>query len=185
MTVEGAIDAIVLQEFRLRSAATTAQAARIVAGSAKGRRATVPLLTSIDDPRDVAIVTAMHAGDPPEDAGRTTLGPLVVSWEPLQRFTPRITERSSSIPSYYRLAVTGSGINNADPDPGAVTSDDPPDGGSAAPLDLLWIGIPVGTHAGLLVLTGSDEDERATRPDPRDWPLPLSTYLGVRIYAGR
>ena len=185
MTIEGAIDAIVLQEFRLRSSADAAQAARIVAGSARGQRAMVPLLTSIDDPCDVAIVTAMHVGDPLEDVGRATLGPLVASWEVPQRFTPRITERSSSLPSYYRLAVTGSGINKADPAPAAVTPDDAPESGSTAPLDLLWIGTPVGTHAGLLVLTGSDEDERATRPDPRDWPLPLSTCLGVRIYAGR
>lgn len=185
MTIEGAIDAIVLQEFRLRSSADAAQAARIVARAAEGRRATVPLLTSIDDPCDVAIVTAMHAGDPLEDVGRTTLGPLVASWEVPQRFTPRITERSSSLPSYYRLAVTGSGINNVDPAVAAVDSGDPPDSGSTTELDLLWIGTPVGTHAGLLVLTGSDEDEGAIRPDPRDWPLPLSSSLGVRIYAGR
>jgi hypothetical protein len=46
----------------------------------------------------------------------------------------------------------------------------------------MWVGAPVGTHAGLLVLLGSYDDPKTERPDPRQWPLPLGRYLGVRIY---
>jgi hypothetical protein len=33
-----------------------------------------------------------------------------------------------------------------------------------------------------MVLLGSYDDGEAGRPDPREWPLPLSRYLRVRIY---
>ena len=54
--------------------------------------------------------------------------------------------------------------------------------GSQTP-GLLWIGSPVGTHAGLLVLLGGRDDQ--PRPDAADWPLPMSRALGVRIYDNR
>lgn len=187
MTTADAIETIVLQEFRLRAADTSGEAARIVAAFPNGTRPGVPLLTSIDDERDVAMVRAVHAGQEPEadPAQRETLDRLVASWQPVQRYTPRITEGSTSPPSYYRLAVTGSGINNAEPDPVTKISEGVPEDSTSTRLGLLWIGVPLGSYAGLLILTGGDEDAHTSRPDPRDWPLPLSGPLGVRIYAGR
>jgi hypothetical protein len=46
-------------------------------------------------------------------------------------------------------------------------------------------GSPLGPSAGLLILLGNDDDRHTIRPDPRDWPLPLSSDLGVRIYESR
>ena len=187
MTVDDAIGTIVLQEFRLRAADTSGEAARIVAAFPNGTGPGVPLLTSIDDACDVAVVRAVHSGERAgtDPAQRGMLDRLVASWRPPQRFTPRISERSTRPPSYYRLAVTGSGINGAEPDQRAATLDDAAEAGPSTPLDLLWIGVPIGTYAGLLILIGNKDEARASRPDPRDWPLPLSGSLGVRIYAGR
>ena len=187
MTTADAIETIVLQEFRLRAADTSGEAARIVAAFPNGTGPGVPLLTSIDDERDVAIVRAVHAGQEPDEdpAQRETLDRLVASWQPVQRYAPRIAEGSTSPPSYYRLAVTGSGINNAEPDPVTKISERMVDNATSTPLGLLWIGVPLGSYAGLLILTGGGDDAHTSRPDPRDWPLPLSSYLGVRIYAGR
>lgn len=181
MTTNSGINALVLKEFRLHSADTTDEAARIVAAFSDGIEPPVPLLTSIDDQRDVAIVRALHAGEKPEDDSRqrAALDPLVASWQPVRRYVPRITERSQSPPSRYRLAVTESGINNAEPPvPTSRRSAVP---ATSTPLGLLWIGLPVGTYAGLLTLLGSDESDTVTSR-ARDWPRPLNRYLGVRIY---
>ena len=181
MSQKDPINALVLQEFRLHDAETGRAAARIVAGFAGGIEAAVPLLTSIDDQRDVAIVRAVHASEGTEDhqKERAALAPLVSSWQPLKQYGPRIAERSDSPPTYYRLAVTESGINNAGPERFAATPVEPSSDGSFSHLALLWVGAPLDTHAGLLTLLGSDDSER---PDAREWPLPLSRYLGVRIY---
>lgn len=185
MSTDGRINALVLQEFRLRDPDTSGAAARIVAAFAGGIEPAVPLLTSIDDRHDVATVRALHEGEGTDaDPGqRAALDPLVASWQPPKQYGPRITERSESPPSYYRLAVTESGINNGkDPLP------TPPQGSqeaSSTRLGLLWIGRPLDTYAGLLTLVGSDGDRSTLRPDPGDWPLPMSRYLGVRIYESR
>jgi len=181
MTTDSGIDVLVLEEFRLHRADTNGEAARIVAALSDGIEPPVPLLTSIDDERDVAIVRALHAGEKAEDDSRqrVALDPLVASWQPVRRYVPRITERSQSPPSHYRLAVTESGINNAEsPPPASRRSAEP---GASVPLGLLWIGLPVGTYAGLLTLLGSDESETVTS-HARDWRRPLNRYLGVRIY---
>lgn len=181
------INALVLQEFRLRAADTAGDAARIVAAFSGGIEPAVPLLTSIDDQRDVAIVRAVHAGEQPEgDPGqRAALDPLVASWQPVKQYGPRIAEHSESPSSYYRLAVTESGINNAESQPLPVAAPAKPRDGTATRLGLLWIGLPVGTYAGLLALVGSDDDRVTIRSEARDWPLPLSRELGVRIYESR
>lgn len=186
MTIDDAIGTIVLQEFRLHAADTTGEAARIVASFPNGAGPGVPLLTSIDDKRDVAIVRAIHAGEKAgtEPARRGELDQLVASWQPPQRYAPRISERSTRPPASYRLAVTESGINGAVPDPLAAVSDHDAVGGTSTALDLLWVGVPIGTYAGLLILVGNEGDTDRTRPDPRAWPLPLSSFLGVRIYSG-
>ena len=180
MSQKDPIHALVLQEFRLRDADTGSVAAHIVAGFAGGIEAAVPLLTSIDDQRDVAIVRAVHAGEPtdPDPQERAALAPLVSSWQPVREYSPRIAEGTDSPPTYYRLAVTESGINNAEERLPATTPAPAPEGNFRT-LALLWIGAPVGTYAGLLTLLGSDE---VARPDASDWPLPLSRSLGVRIY---
>jgi hypothetical protein len=184
MSKRDQITSLVLQEFRLHAADTSGAAARIVAGFPGGLEASVPLLTSIDDQRDVATVRGLHAGEGTEadPAQRDLLDPLVASWRPLKHYTPRITERSESPSSYYRLAVTESGINNAESDAlapgGAATAE----AGSASPLGLLWIGLPLATYAGLMILLGHREDRDTDTADAKDWPLPLSTPLGVRIY---
>ncbi len=185
MTTEAGIHTIVVQELRLRDGADAGEAARIVAAAPSGRGTAVPMLTSIDDERDVVVVRAVHAGETPESdtAQRSPLDRLAASWQPAQRYLPRITERSATEPSHFRLAVTGSGITNG-ADPVAPAPDGIPDTSTRTKLDLLWVGVPLGSYGGLLVLLGSD-DEAVARPDPREWPLPLSRSLGVRIYDSR
>jgi hypothetical protein len=177
------ITEFVVQEFRLHTADTADEAARIVAKFPDAIEPGVPLLRSIDDQRDVAIVGALHVGERfDEREQRAALGPLVASWRPVKRYGPRITESAESPPSSYRLAVTESGINGQVDDattaPGAVSHDDAP----TTQLGLMWVGAPIGTYAGLMVLLGSYDDDVTHRPDARDWPLTLSRQLQVRIY---
>src|SRR5881296_2740716 len=113
MATDNPIRVLVLEEFRLRAADVDGVAARIVAGSAHGIEPAIPLLTSIDDPRDVATLRALHAGEGTESdaAQHAALDPLVSSWGAPKHYGPRITERSQSPSSSFRLAVTESGIN--------------------------------------------------------------------------
>ncbi len=185
MTTDLDMHTIVVQELRLRDGADATEAAHIVAAARAGLGTAVPLLTSIDDERDVVVVRAVHEGETPESefAQRSPLDGLAASWQPAQRYTPRIAERSGAEPSHFRLAVTGSGINNA-VDPVGPVPDGIPHEPTRTRLDLLWVGVPLDTYGGLLVLIGSDGDE-VVRPEPREWPLPLSQSLGVRIYDSR
>jgi hypothetical protein len=178
------INTLVVQEFRLHSADTARDAAGIVAAFSRGIERVVPLLTSIDDNRDVATVRALHPGEGTEDnpAERLALDPLVASWQPPRHYGPRITQRSESPPSHYRLAVTESGINNSSSDAPAAGPRGGADVGGATPIGLLWIGSPLGTYAGLMVLVGDHDNQAGAMFAPRDWPLPLSRPLGVRIY---
>lgn len=184
MSTDDRINALVLQEFRLRNADDAGDAAGIVAGFSGGIESSVPLLTSIDDKRDVATVRALHAGEGTEGdpAQRDKLDRLVESWQPLKRYVPRIAERSESPPSSYRLAVTESGINNATTDALAARPRGVLEAGGATPVGLLWIGSPLGTYAGLMILVGDQNDPAGVTPEAGDWPLPLSRSLGVRIY---
>jgi hypothetical protein len=184
MSTDSHINTLLIQEFRLHSADTARDAAGIVAGFSGAIGPSVPLLTSIDDNRDVATVRALHPGEDPEGdpAERIALGPLVASWQPPRQYGPRITARSERAPSYYRLAVTESGINNAASDALATSPRGVSPAVDAKPLGLLWIGSPLGTYAGLMVLVGDHDDPAGSVFAPRDWPLPLSRPLGVRIY---
>lgn len=179
MTVNG-IERFVLQEFRLSKADTDGTVARIVRASRHGVEPPVPLLTSIADRRNVAMITALHTDEArvPDAAQRAALEPFVWRWRAPTEYSPRIGERSESPPSRFRLAVTESGIRDAaaDPVPSTETRD-----ASSTHVGLLWIGHPVGTHAGLLVLLGDDGPTGEAR-SAREWPLPLSGFLGVRIY---
>lgn len=176
-------EVLVLDEFRLHAADTDGGAARIVSAASKGSRDPVPLLTSIDDPRDVATLRAVTAGAPDSDGprGDRALGQLVATWQPVKRYRPRVAERSQGAPSSsFRLAVTESGINDDQVAlPGTRVGEPTP----GEPIALLLIGVPEGTHAGLLVLVGRDHAEPvAGGRDRTSWPLPLSRDLGVRVY---
>lgn len=176
------IDTLVLREFRLSAVDTDGTVARIVAATS-GCVPGVPLLTSIDDRHDVATVERTRAGDPsgPGDARHALLDPFVASWQRAKHYVPRIAEQSLSPPSHYRLAVTESGINDEEREPATPRPPrDVPDT-PAARLDLLWIGQPVGSYAGLLILLGNHREDPPT-DGARDWPLLMSRRLGVRIY---
>ena len=187
LVTDDPINAFVLQEFRLRDADAAGEVARIVAAFPGGIEPAVPLLQSIDDERNVATVRALHIGETAEGdpRRRAALDPLVASWQPLKKYGPRITERSERSPSHYRLAVTESGINNVAADRFEAIPRGLADVGTSTRLDLLWTGVPVGMYAGMLILLGDDDDRHTVRPDPHDWPLPLSSDLGVRIYESR
>lgn len=182
--IQGA-EIIVLDEFRLRAAdaETGGAAARRVSVASRGARDSVPLLTSIDDPRDVATVRAVQADTPAAvgPRGDAALRELVSDWQPAKRYRPRIAERSGASSS-FRLAVTESGIND---EPVAAPSASVGEPAAAEPVSLLVVGVPEDTHAGLLVLVGRDDAESAgERRDGSRWPLPLSRDLGVRVYEG-
>jgi hypothetical protein len=181
MQIHDRINTVVLQEFRLHQPDSAGEVARIVAAFAGGIERAVPLLTSIDDNHDVAIVRGLHAGEQSEadPSEHDALDPFVASWKPIRQYGPRITERSESPPTYYRLAVTESGISNT-PEPTEPRAAGATDASTSRRVGLLWIGLPVGTYAGLLTLLGTD-DETDGRSEPRGW-LPLSRSLGVRIY---
>jgi len=168
-----------LQELRLTAPDTDGTVARLIAGSYRAQDAAVPMLTSIDEQRDVAILRAVGE-DGAAEAARELLAPFVSTWQSPKRYRLRMAARSQSPPTYYRLAVTESGINDTQSDSLAPRS--PMAAGTPLHPDLLWIGSPVGTHAGLLVLLGGDDQPRA---DAADWPLPMSRALGVRIYDNR
>jgi hypothetical protein len=184
MTIDDPIRLLVLEEFRLHAADVDGSAARIVAATARGIEPPIPLLTSIDDSRDVATLRALHAGEPTgtDPVQHAALDAFVATWEAPKHYGPRIAERSQSPSSSFRLAVTESGINPSGEPPDAPGPGAPSDGSTSRPVGLVWIGTPVGTHAGLLVLLGSYDAPRAADRDPSRWPLPLSRSLGVRIY---
>jgi hypothetical protein len=185
MPTANPIRLFVLEEFRLRTADVDGAAARIVAQSRHGVEPVIPLLTSVDDRRDVATLRGLHAGESTEsDAEQhAALEPLVSSWAPPKHYGPRISERAQSPSSSYRRAVTESGINETGPPRLSLPETSAADETPSRPIGLLWVGAPVGTHAGLLVLLGSyDDDPRTAGGDSFGWPLPLSSDLGVRIY---
>jgi hypothetical protein len=183
MSIAERLQTLELQELRLVAPDTDGTFAGLVASSYGAGDSAVPLLTSIDEPRDVAIVRAFADDDAPENAQdpRAVLGPLVSEWQSPKRYRLRIAERSQSPPSYYRLAVTESGINDTRSDSLAPRATQA--GSSPSTAGLLWIGSPIGTYGGLLVLLGGHDDD--ARPDALEWPLSMSRPLGVRIYDNR
>lgn len=186
MPTDDPITVLVLQEFRLRAVDDAVAAALIVAASPPGIEPAIPLLTSIDDGRDVATLRALHAGETTEiDEGeRASLDHLVTSWAAPKEYGPRVNERSLSPPSSFRLAVTESGINAGVASP-THRDRSVENVATSLAIGLVLIGAPLGSHAGLLVLLGGYDDPRADRDDPSGWPLPLSRDLGVRIYENR
>src|SRR5512140_3639698 len=106
--IDDGIQTLVLQEFRLSAVDLDGAVSRIVAATAVGIEEAVPLLTSIDDQRDVAMVRALREGEPhePDATRRAALGPFVSIWQPERRYVARLAARSQSPPTHYRLAVT-------------------------------------------------------------------------------
>lgn len=186
MATSDPVTMLVLQEFRLQSADDALAAARIVAASAAGTEPAIPLLTSIEDRRNVATLRALRAGETtePDAVERAGLDQLVSRWAPPKQYEPRLMERSQSLPSSFRLAVTESGINAGGTRPLPDNEGAQHDTANRA-IGMVWIGAPVGTDAGLLVLLGGYDQPRAAGDDPSGWPLPLSRDLGVRIYENR
>lgn len=178
------VQTLVLEEFRLSAVDTDGAVARIVDAMPAGSGPTVPLLTSIDDQHDVAMIRALRDGEPDEAdvAQRAGLDRFVSSWQPTKHYVSRIAARSQSPPTHYRLAVTESGINDERRDPPSARAEVRAPNDASAPLDLLWIGRPPTSHAGLLILLGDHDDAETRRSDPQDWPLPMSRRFGVRIY---
>lgn len=174
-------EVLVLDEFRLRAAETHGAAAARVSATSGDARDPVPLLTSIDDPRDVAAFRSVGTGalDGDGPRGDEALEKLVAGWHPVRRYLARLAVRAPGPPpSSYRLAVTESGINDESVSPPSQRPDDPTPG---EPISLLVIGAPEGTHAGLLVLVGREDRD----DDRTSWPLPLSRDLGVRVYESK
>lgn len=178
-------DFLALQEFRLHAPDADGVVARMVATASRPSEGAVPLLTSVDDRRDVATLRAVSSVTPNVDPLREdrALGRLVATWQPVRRYLPRLAERSDGTASSFHLAVTESGINDEPVAPPSTWLGEISGESSGERIALLWIGSPEGTHAGLLVLVGRDEEVRlAGGPDHPSWPLPLSRDLGVRVY---
>lgn len=175
----------VLQEFRLCDGASRADADGILAAADPEG---LPLLTSIADDRDVASVRSSPSPETPDDPfDRASLRDLVVRWEAPRVYRRRISESALVAPAAYRLAVTESGINDGHRPLTPVTpaSRQPERNGreEPTPVALLWIGAPVGTHAGLLVLVG-EVGRSGIAQDPA-WPGDLGGKLGIRVYRGQ
>ncbi len=190
----------ILHELRLSTGddATRRRAAKCLAELPEARdEQRLPLFVSIDDRRDVACLR--HVGRLPSDdgdeAGRRLHEALTPEAEVFG--LPRYyTERAAmvgerAVQSYYRMAVTESGINEeaaartlADGPARAREGQAPPGPGAATAAGLLWIGTPMESAAGLLVVTGHPDATDYSDSDPTVWPLPTSRQLGVRIYEG-
>lgn len=183
MTVGDGKEIFVLDEFRLRTPDTDGATAALVRAGGFGESLDpIPLLTSIDDARDVANVRTVLVGEPEGigPRGDVALGPLVSGWKPVKRFVSRVAARTEGAPvTSFRLAVTESGINDEIVSPPARWPGQP---AASDPVSMLLIGVPVGTHAGLLVLVGRDAAQAAALRPPSGPPAPLASELGVRVY---
>ena len=174
---------LVLEEFRLHTADVDGEVARIVASSSSGIEPVIPLLTSVEDRRDVASIRGLHAGESAasDSAQRAALFPLVSSWVAPKYYEPRMAKRSTNPPSSFRLAVTDLGFNRPEDD---QTSPAPrADHASATRVvGLVWIGAPIDTEAGLVVLIGNYDETATAAVSGLAWPLAFGRELGVRIY---
>ncbi len=184
--IDARIQTLTVEEFRLTAVDTDGAVSRIVGAMPAGLDPAVPLLTSIDDPHDVAVVRALPGPEPDglDSSQRSRLDPFVASWRPAKHYVSQIAEGSQRRPTHYRLAVTESGINDEirDAPSPRVPNSAPIDG---PPIDLLWIGRPPTSHAGLMILLGDRDEARTPGSGARDWPVAMSRRFGVRIYDTR
>lgn len=155
----------------------------------------LPMLVSIDDHRDVACVRRVGAlpgsGDEAGARVRRALTPGAEGGAPPRYYDERAAVAGEGgARSYYRMAVTESGINEEAA--ASTLADAPAPAGAPAPprqddatgAALLWIGTPVASAPGLLVITGHHDATGYEDSEPGVWPLPTSRRLGVRIYEG-
>jgi len=182
---QGAITGFALYEFRLRNLADRAMAQQMLTDAGLDDRS-VPVLTRVDDPDSRAVICAYAAPDR-SDSERELLAVIdgISSGARCHYFRSRLAIAAPDAASHFRLAVTESGRNNAsasgtEPWVAADHRDR-----SDADSRLLWIGMPMDSSRGLLVLVGHELDDAfdAGR-ETASWPLPLSADLGVRIYTG-
>ena len=175
-----------LHEFMLPAGTDlpSADAALALAGDAEGGR--VPLLSAIDDPRRVAWVRACRSRAD-ANASRSVgdvAGPVAAG--PALLFAQRLALGTPDAASYFRLAVAPAGRNTRDgPLRAPETSGERDRGAPDRTTGLLWIGTPLDSPHGLLVLVGLADPGAFAADRSTSWPLPLSTDLGVRIYASR
>lgn len=184
----------VLHELRLTSGDDSTRllaAARLARMPRSEDEQVLPLLVSIDDRRAVACVRRVPTLPESDDAGvriRMALAPEPESSAPPRYYKERggLTGRRG-VRSYYRMAVTESGTNEQ----AKVLVDMPvlspsmpslSRSGGTADAGLLWIGTPIASETGLLVITGHQDASAYSDGDAPDWPLPMSRDLGVRIY---
>lgn len=150
----------------------------------------LPLLVSIDDHRDVACLSrsplAPAAGDRAGARIRAALVPEAESSGPPRYYRERASSGEREGQGYFRMAVTESGLNDggsvADQPSPAHDTPSPPETHDSSGEGLLWIGTPVASGAGLLVVTGHHDARAYADGDPAAWPLGTSRDLGVRIY---
>jgi len=69
-----------------------------------------------------------------------------------------------------------------DGDPVAAVSESVPPSAAPTRVGLMWVGAPIGTYGGLMVLLGSYGDQVTAAPASAGWAVPLSRQLQVRIY---
>jgi hypothetical protein len=184
----------VLHELRLTTGDDSARlraAARLADMPQAADEQVLPMLVSIDDHRDVACVRRVRVlPEVGDDAGvriQTALAPEPAGSEPPRYYRERAAVSGEhGVRSYYRMAVTESGTNGQSrttPDRPAPRSVPPlPQPPDDAVAEMLWIGAPVASGTGLLVITGHRNATAYVDGDPRDWPLSTSRDLGVRIY---
>lgn len=151
----------------------------------------LPLLVSIDDRRDVACVRRVRAlpevGDEAGERIHAALRPEPESSGPPRYYRERAAiSDERGIQSYYRMAVTESGTNDrvrTVADMAGPQSVPPlPQPHEDAEPGSLWIGTPLASETGLLVITGHHDATAYADGDPGEWPLRMSRDLGVRIY---
>lgn len=179
-----------LQEFRLRS--TEGPTLRIVARLSKALRSMgvreIPLLVSVDDERDAAVLVTFA-----DDAAASTvrvaqvraalteaLIPFRIAAEPLERrYEERFAAGSTEDTSYYRLAVSETeGRELREFAQGAATA-----GTEQPDPALLWLGRAADAGDGVLALTGyADDSSFRTDAAIEAAPHELVRALGVRVY---
>lgn len=180
-----------LQEFRLRS--TDGLTLRIVARLSQALRSMgvreIPLLVSLDDKRDAAVLVTFA-----DDAAASTvrvaqartalteaLVPFRITAEPPERrYEERIAAGSGENTNYYRLAVAETeGRELREFAQRAATA------GTAQPDPaLLWLGRAADAGDGVLALAGyADDSSFCTDTAIEDAPRAVVRALGVRVYA--
>lgn len=180
-----------LQEFRLRSA--DGPTLRIVARLSHALRSMgvreIPLLVSVDDGRDAAVLVTFA-----DDVAASTLRvaqvraaltealiPFRIAAAPTERrFDERIASAGGEDARYYRLAISETEGDELREFAQRAATD-----GTAQPDPaLLWLGRAADVGDGVLALIGYPDDSSFRAGAPfEDAPRALRLGLGARVYA--